>query len=103
MENVKSQSNILQIYAQEFEHQDAYIVGNKEALLKLRNAIDEAIATEESSIELFCADGEGYNLIILNKNKLMDLMLPYNNSHLNSWNGKSPYDLCKNYKKLIIK
>lgn len=42
----------------------AMIAGSVEALKHLRTAIDNAIANGAASTELFCSDGEPYNLLI---------------------------------------
>ncbi|WP_226528561.1 hypothetical protein [Metabacillus niabensis] len=52
-------TNVLHIYAQDAWHQEAYIVGNKEGLLELRNAIDEALKSKEAVAHVFPTDGEG--------------------------------------------
>jgi len=60
---------ILNIYGQEFWHTDAKIVGNKLALIALRNLIDSALKNGKTSIggitPLFASDGEGYELTII--------------------------------------
>lgn len=38
----------LHIYAQHTHHQESFIVGNKEALLELRNLIDQALKEGEA-------------------------------------------------------
>lgn len=60
----------LHLYAQECEHDNAYIVGSRESLTKLRNAVDEALANKaqhkssDALAEFFAADGEGYGLYV---------------------------------------
>ncbi|WP_303967858.1 hypothetical protein [Sporosarcina ureae] len=54
----------LHIYAQEFPHDGALIVGNKLALLELRRAIDEALKGRESKGHLTASDGEGYRAYV---------------------------------------
>ena len=60
---------ILNIYGQEFEHSDACLMGNQEALIALKEAIDDAIkhgkASLGKSIPLYASDGEGYELMII--------------------------------------
>ena len=72
---------ILHIYAQQYYHQDAYIVGNKESLTELRNAINKAIdADSNEQCESSVADGEGYNIniMIVNDDRTFDkLRRPY--------------------------
>jgi len=52
----------LHIYAQQLNHDSAWIVGDKEAFLKLRAAIDKALADGNTATEVESADGEGYSV-----------------------------------------
>jgi hypothetical protein len=68
----------LHLYAQACEHDEAMISGNRESLIQLRDAIDEAIKTEHNGIfrnpktimgmdtksDFFTKDGEGYTVLI---------------------------------------
>jgi len=55
----------LHVYSQGFCHDPAGILGTKESLLSLRNAIDKAIETEGvSSCLQFTKDGEGYSFLV---------------------------------------
>ncbi|WP_321820865.1 MULTISPECIES: hypothetical protein [unclassified Burkholderia] len=60
----------LHVYAQEHEHDDAYIVGTREDLVALRNAIDKALAAKaehrssDSLLAACAADGECYDLYV---------------------------------------
>jgi hypothetical protein len=54
----------LHIYAQCFEHDEAYIVGTREDMQQLRDALDRALASNASSEQFFTSDGEGYSLHI---------------------------------------
>lgn len=66
---MSEQEPLAHIYAQEFWHCDSYIIANKEGLSRIREALNEAIASEsgESSIELMCNDGEGYTLKVVRR------------------------------------
>jgi len=55
---------ILNIYGQESEHLDAKIVGNKEGLIELQNAIYDAMKHGKATTEMYASDGEGYELTI---------------------------------------
>lgn len=77
-------SNILQLYAQEAWHMEAFIVGNKEGLLALRNAIDEALQSEkkQSVAHVSPTDLEGYEAHVIfvgddEEEQLHRLQLPY--------------------------
>lgn len=60
----------LHLYAQEQEHDDAFVVGTRESLTALRNAIDQALEGEaahrssDSLAEFTAADGECYDLYV---------------------------------------
>lgn len=56
---------LLHIYAQEHEHDDAYIVGNAAGLCALINALCEALVKGPIEVEAFVTDGEGYAVRIL--------------------------------------
>jgi hypothetical protein len=61
---------ILNIYGQEAWHTDAKIVASKDALVRLRKGIDEALVMGTATIgegepPLFASDGEGYALNIV--------------------------------------
>lgn len=77
---------LLHIYAQELNHDEAFIVGNKEGLLRLKEAIDKALNEEAYlSRNVFVSDGEGYNVVVICNDKepqddtWQNLILPYTN------------------------
>lgn len=73
-------ADILQIYAQPFEHQEAWICGDREGLTKLRDALNIVLDTDApASAHSYCVDGEGYATVILpvDGETLLDVMLPY--------------------------
>lgn len=57
---------ILHLYAQYAHHADAFIMGNEEGLIALRDAINEAIypGKTKSEVEVYCNDGEGYTIYV---------------------------------------
>lgn len=57
-------SSTLVIHAQTCWHQEAYIIGNTEGLIELRDALDKAISEGESSINTMNVDGEGYIIMM---------------------------------------
>lgn len=60
--------NLLHLYAQEREHGEAYIVGNRESLEYIVAAIELALNEGHAEINLVAADGEGYTLKIIMNN-----------------------------------
>ena len=56
----------LHIYGQRFEHHEAYICGNIEALTHLRNALTLVIDNGESNdVQFKQNDGEGYDVQVV--------------------------------------
>lgn len=71
--------NRLHIYEQKFEHDSVLIIGNRESLIALRDAIDFALFSNEEGIatcSLFAQDNEGYEIIIVEDNE-NNFVLPY--------------------------
>jgi hypothetical protein len=58
----------LHIYGQSYFHEKAFIVGDKEALTQLRDAIDAALANEAGTTLAYVADGEGYDVEVYQEN-----------------------------------
>lgn len=57
-------SPLLHAYGQRFWHDEALIVANKEALVKLKNAIDVALRYGDGRFSSTTSDGEGYDFYI---------------------------------------
>jgi len=55
---------ILHIHGQEFWHQEAYIVANRQGLEELKTAIEQALNEGLSHVAESVSDGEGYDLYI---------------------------------------
>lgn len=79
---------MINIYPSDFPHSEAFIVGDQSALLKLRDAIDEAIKSSEreagsgiAQLTDFDTEGEGYNLIVMaaDTDELWEISAPYLN------------------------
>lgn len=70
----------LHIYAQQYQHQEAWVVGTKDGLTALRDALTVALAADAPiSIPAFTNDGEGYKVIVwpMAEAKVQDLRTPY--------------------------
>lgn len=104
----------LHIYAQPSNHDEAYIVGNRAALIALRDAIETAITSMPDAgtnsvadvKDCFTSDGEGYHLIIIcesNNETWEKLQLPYTSPMMCT--GDSPFTLIggDRYRKLFGK
>jgi hypothetical protein len=55
---------LIHIYGQQFFHDDAFIIGTREGLTALRDAINEALEKGRAVTEVFVNDGEGYDICI---------------------------------------
>jgi len=54
----------LHIYAQDIFHAPAYVIGNREGLEQLRDAINIALVDGVASKVAFASDGEGYEIYV---------------------------------------
>jgi hypothetical protein len=74
-------TNVLHIYAQEYWHTDAHIIGTRDALITLRDTINKALSKHErkAHCSVFAADGEGYRVMVgvATKDSMNILQLPY--------------------------
>lgn len=70
---------LLHIYGQANWHDDAFIVGNEQGLLRLRAAIDRALANGTSAASAFPRDGEGYSTFVMKMSdkQMEQLTMPY--------------------------
>ena len=85
--------NTLHIYGQGFCHQEALIIGDTEALKKLRHAIDNAIKNKVAEVDTFTADGEGYEICVANTEKVEIARLPYHDCNwVAEWVKKTGVD-----------
>lgn len=62
---MRERVRLLHIYAQYCWHSKCRIVGNKNALTVIRDAIDEAIKRGSAETGAMVADGEGYTVEVL--------------------------------------
>ena len=59
---------LLHVYSQAAEHDEAYLIGNRQALAALRAALDRLLTgmpQDAVSLDAEVNDGEGYALVIL--------------------------------------
>ena len=75
--------NFLHLYPQPFWHDEAYIVGNRKGLERLRDALNKALEDEgdvDVSVNVMANDGEGYSVHVVKVNdgeKINMLAVPY--------------------------
>ncbi len=98
---------LLHIYAQPFEHGEAWVVGTREGLEELRNALNRVLAVASpwpfdtiprdtsTSLDAETTDGEGYKtlIVVVDEKQLLesDTLLPYTDCDYIS--GKPPVEL----------
>jgi hypothetical protein len=68
---------VVHLWSPEYFHDDSYVVGNYEGLMKLRNAIDKAIKEGNGKEEVFISDGEGYDLNVIRSDNIDHIAVPY--------------------------
>ncbi len=96
-------ANVLHLYAQEYWHNDAHIIGTRDALITLRDVINVALKNHEreSHCSVFAADGEGYRVMVgvATEQSMDTLQLPYTDTdatgeprgvHPQNWFGSKP-------------
>ena len=71
--------HILHVYAQDQWHDEAFLVGDRAALEKVRAAIDAALESGFGKAVASAADGEGYHLHVVRHDaeRMKRLRLPY--------------------------
>lgn len=96
-------SNILHVFSNEVWHESAAIVGGREALVKLKEAIDKALSEGEATFETMVNDGEGYNVNVMcveDEEVITVLAVPYTDEIAEQKDGDGkvlwPYEISKN-------
>ena len=98
-------NEILHVYAQDQWHEDAFIVGDRAALVKLRDAIVQALDGDADPFDdtisreglgktaVFAADGEGYSLhvVAIDAERMERMKLPYTGRMFNHPDAKGRY------------
>jgi hypothetical protein len=88
-------SNILHLYAQAFQHQEAWVVGTKESLIALRDTINQVLESgEPKAVSAYTNDGEGYRVLVwgVSDDTVKDLRTPYVDP-MGSQSGKGPFQI----------
>lgn len=70
----------LHVYGPDQWHGETFVVGNREALLALRDALDEALETGSGLALAYAADGEGFScgvLLVEDEEVWAEVVLPY--------------------------
>lgn len=92
-------SGILHVHAQYQWHDDAFIVGDREALTQLRAAIDAALAAEDGlgRATTFTGDGEGFtaHVVRIDAQRMERMRLPYTSLDHPDVKGRYPSSLVR--------
>lgn len=83
----------LHLYAQAYQHQEAWMVGTRDGLTALRDALNVALASNEPTpLTTSTNDGEGYKVVIwpVSEAKMQDFKTPYTDP-MGHQAGKSPF------------
>lgn len=91
--------NCVHVYPQFCQHEPAFIFGDREGLIRLRDAIDRTLAEPSDAVahaDIFTADGEGYCIVALclESEEMHQLLLPYQDEFAPKA-GVVPWDLLK--------
>lgn len=83
---------LLHIYAQSTSHEEAWVVGNRDGLTTLRDAIDAALAKGSSSEIVSASDNEEYKILVVEAETATldsrEVGMPYTNAYHKG--GKHP-------------
>lgn len=89
----------LHIYGQQYQHDDAYIAGTREALLQLQDTITLAMDSgQPEAVTAYVNDGEGFQLFIIPLSELDadKLTVPYTDEIARDDSiGIGPWELAK--------
>ena len=84
----------LHIYDQAHPHDDVFVAGNAASLVRLRDAIDRALADGSAASPAMTNDGEGYAVVVIRASdeEMSAMTTPYS---VQAFNGKGvgPYKL----------
>ncbi len=71
--------DLLHVYGQFAWHDDVFLIGDRDALMKLRDAVDQALEKGAGSFTGFVTDGEGFecHVHLADEKELLELKLPY--------------------------
>ena len=79
----------LNILAQSWVHQPAFIVGDRLGLIALQAAITDALDDDRGRALVFSTDGEGYGVMVFLRNEMAHVPLGYTDEEFRH-RGKYP-------------
>ncbi|AEC53145.1 hypothetical protein SCRM01_199 [Synechococcus phage S-CRM01] len=88
-------TDTLHIYSQYAHHDNAYIAGDKGALIRLRDLIDLAIASDVEGMNFFTNDGEGFTTYVycLPTETMDKLSTPYTAEYAQDYRQFYPWNV----------
>lgn len=104
MDHKNEVSGGIHIYGQYQWHDDAFIVGDRDSLIALRNAIDKAIKGDKAGLDTFTNDGEGYtiNIVVTPGDFFGTLKVPYSMETTWEWGGVHPSELTLETRRVFV-
>lgn len=81
---------MLQVYGQSVPHNDVFVVGDRESLIRLRQTIDRALSGHHARMEAQPSDSELYHIYVMNTNDITikNLSSHYSDSDFSSIPGR---------------
>lgn len=94
MKQVSKYTKVLHVFSQYSWHDDLMIVGDKEGLIALREAIDKAIKGKWGQSRATVNDGEEFGIMVgqLHSTEVDDFQTPYVADYAHSTQGTDPFD-----------
>ena len=89
---------LIHIYGQLMWHEDIYIVGTKESLSRLRDALDVAILAKTACCSAIVNDGEGYDIFVIIDERILqdNYGVPYSSDYAKEKNKDALFPWTKN-------
>ena len=92
---------LMNVYGQEAQHEEVFIVGSRERLMALRDAIETALEKGQGNSEASVNDGEFYDIYVIcpkDEEVLKDMTMPYSAEWEKDMRekGTGPWELVNN-------
>lgn len=94
---VERERGVLHLFPQYAHHCEAYIVGTREELQALQEAITEALVLGDAELLTMASDGEGYdvNIVLVDQAQSEKLATAYTADYAQDSHGLHPYTILK--------
>lgn len=95
--------NVVHIYEQYAHHCDVIILGDKEGLRNLQNAVTQALDNPpDGKADVFCNDGEGYSIRVAMVNHIDDIPVAYTADYAADKKGISPANFLNPFERTTL-